>query len=139
MLPRLIHPIQTTIERLDRSVMLFDADAREPVHGARDVASDVYILPAQIKIETFKAPSAQAGGTLLASTGYILVRAFDLDIILGVGQRLKLGDHITAMGKITGLDLYITRCDPAAHYPDQLGASLFKCHFEDRSPVQVTG
>jgi hypothetical protein len=139
--PKLIHPVEVTIDLLDKPAMLMDDQAREPIHGVRSQPTDTHVLPAQIHIDQFRSPSQEAGGTVTATIGYLLVRALDMDHILGRGVRIKRGDHITSYtgnmpdGEVVACDLYITRVDPAAHYPPY-GATLYKAHFEDRDPVQ---
>lgn len=139
MRPRLIHPVTMRVERLNRDEMVMDHDAREPIRGARLSADDIFELPAQVHWDVAESPEYQPAGARLNSSGYVLCRVHDMDTVLGTGQRLKRGDHITVLGHMTGLDLYITHFTPAGHYPDQDGASMFKYHFSDRKPVQQIG
>lgn len=139
MLPRLIHPMQISVDVLDRAAMLQDLQAREPIHGARSQPGESYVLPAQVKADRWKDPQPSTGGVQTMSAGYFLVRAYDMDQILGIGVRLKLGDHISGYTGNQGAepvpcDLYITQVQPTIHYP-QTGAAMYKCHFEDRDPV----
>lgn len=138
-LPRLIHPVDVTVERLTRSGLVMDDDAREAVHGPRSSAAQTFVIPAQIKWDKQDNPDPEEGGTRQRSTGYILCRPTDLDTVLGTGQRLKREDRITAIGVNTGLDLYITGTGPMGHYPDQSGQSLIRYFFEDRKPVRQRG
>lgn len=137
--PHLLHPTQVTIERLTRDQMVMDVDAREPVHGARTTTGQTVVLPAQIKWSEKAKDEPQEGGVRERSSGYILCRELDMDRIMGVGQRLKRGDRISAMGHTTGLDLYIMMEEPIAHYPVHQGSTLIKYHFEDRHPVRQRG
>lgn len=137
--PRLIHPINVTVERLVRSELIMDDDAREPIHGLRTTTAQTFTIPAQIKWDKQDNPDPEEGGARNRSTGYILCRPVDLDNKLGANQRLKRGDRITAMGVNTGLDIYITGTAPMGHYPDQNGHGLIKYFFEDRKPVQQRG
>lgn len=138
-LPRLIHPVDVKVERLIRSELVMDNDAREPFHGPRTTTAESYTIKAQVKWSAKDDLDPSGGGSLERSVGYILVRLVDMDSILGVGVRLKRGDRITEIGVQTGLDLYIVKEAPAGHYPDQSGQSLIKYHFEDRHPVQQVG
>lgn len=137
--PNLIHPVEVTIERLARNEMVMDNDAREAVLGPRSTSANSYTVPAQIKWDDRSAPTPEGAGARERDSGYILCRIFDLDNILGAGQRFKRGDRIVKMGHVEGLDLYIVKDPPIGHWPDQSGETLIKYHFEDRKPVRQMG
>jgi hypothetical protein len=137
--PELIHPVPVTLELLNRAAMAFDADAREGLHGARSTAADVVTVEAQIRWEVKDDPMPEQVGMRQRSRGYILVRNEDLREQAVV---LKRGDRIVQIGEdenALSVDLYLTGQEPIAHYPDQLGATLLKWHFEDRHPVRQVG
>ena len=138
-LPNLIHPIQITVERLLRSELLMDEDAREPVIGARTTTAQTFTMPAQIKWSNKDDPDPMEAGPRERDSGYVLLRLHDMDAIMGVGQRLTRGDRIITMGVTTGLDLYITGQEPIGHWPDQLGQTMIKYKFSDRHPVRQLG
>jgi len=138
-LPALLHPIQIKVERLLRSELLMDEDAREPVHGTRTTARQVFVLPAQIKWSDTEEASPQEAGAREEDRGYILCRTNDMDLFLGSGERLKRGDRIIAIGSEEGLDLYITGSLQMGHYPDQNGVSLIRYRFSDRHPTRQMG
>lgn len=142
-LPRLIHPVQVTFQLLQKGEMLMDDDAREPIHGMRnDDDGDEFTIPCQVKWNKKDEPQANIGGVVTSSVGYFLARATDMDRILGTGVRLKRGDRIvsyTSAGpvyEVVTCRLYILNCEPYGHYPER-GATLYKCHFTDRDPVQT--
>lgn len=141
-MPNLIHPVQVTLSLLRKDEMLMDQDAREPIHGMRnDESGDQFTIPAQFKWTKKDEPNANVGGVVTTSIGYILVRSVDMDKILGAGVRPKRGDRIVsytskpAGGEVVQCNLFITHLDPAGHYPEH-GATLYRCHFVDRDPVQ---
>jgi len=138
-LPTLLHPVQVKVERLIRSEMLMDVDAREPVHGTRTTARQTFTLPAQIKWSDTEEASPQEAGTREEDRGYILCRTVDMDLLLGPGSRLKRGDRIIAIGHEEGLDLYITGSLQMGHYLDQNGSSLIRYRFSDRHPTRQDG
>lgn len=119
--------------------MAMDRDAREPIHGLRAAAGDQYLIPGQIHISPFQASDPATGGIVTRSGGYVVMRCVDLDQVLGKNIRLKVGDHLIQWAAMDGsaaiaCDLYVTRGDPAGHYPN-LGATLMKYYVEDRDPV----
>lgn len=137
--PNLIHPIDVTVHRLNRAQMVMDDDAREPMHGARSTTADVVNIKAQISWGDRGRVQNEAGGVEEKSDGYILCRWSDLR---AVGGAFKRGDRIVSFG--TGLnkidvDLYITKNEPMAHWPDQGGSSIVRFHFSDRNPHQHQG
>jgi len=141
--PRLIHPIQVTVQLLRKDEMLMDDDAREPIHGMRnDASGDQFTLPCQVSWSKKDEPSAQIGGVVTTSVGYFLARALDMDNILGSGVRLKRGDKVIsytsspAGGEVVTCNFYILHGDPMAHYPEK-GATLYKYHITDRDPVST--
>lgn len=138
-IPNLIHPIDVTIERLTRSEMVMDLQAREPYHGARSSTTQTFVLPAQIKWSAKDDDQPQEGGVREVSNGYILCRILDMETVMGVGERLKRGDRIVTIGNISDLDLYVVREEPIAHLQQTTGASMIKYHFEDRHPVRQVG
>lgn len=138
-LPRLIHPVLVTFERFEPDDMVMDADAREPVHGLRNVSGTV-VIPCQVKLDELRDPAPNVGGTVEESKGYFLARSVDLDTILGVNVRLKRGDRVVQYASMNGTEvvpcnLFVLRGDPWGHYPER-GASLWKFHVTDRNPVQ---
>lgn len=137
--PRLIHPVNIIVERLERNELLFDNDAREPFHGPRTTVLDTFKLPAQIRWFEKNDAEAQEAGIREGDSGYVLLRLVDMDRIMGTGERLKRGDRIIKMGVLEDLNVYIIREAPIAHWPDQLGATLIKYFYEDRRPVFQQG
>lgn len=139
--PRLIHPVQVTFEMFKPEQMLMDAEAREPIHGVRSNASETYTIPCQVSWSKKDAPQSNIGGVVTMTVGYFLARAIDMDQILGIGVRLKRGDHITQytskgpVFEVVPCNLWVTHGDPMGHYPER-GATLFKYHVSDRDPVQ---
>lgn len=116
-----------------------DADAREPMHGARSTTADVVIIKAQISWGDRGRVQNEMAGVEEKSDGYILCRWSDLR---AKGGPFKRGDKIASIG--TGLnalvtDLYITKNEPMGHWPDQGGTSIVRFHFSDRNPHQHQG
>ena len=127
-LPRLIHPILCTVERIDKATTIYDPDAREPIQAAaRHTEVQMYGQPRWIS--ELELSTAQAGAENEAR-GYVLFRQVDLD---AEGFDLAINDRITMQGHLAD-EVYITRIQPMGHYPDQSGASLIKAWFTDRKP-----
>lgn len=138
--PNLIHPIDVTVQRLNRSELVMDADAREPMHGARSVAADTVTVKAQISWGTRGQPQSEMGGVEEKSDGHITCRWSDL--VLLTGGAFKRGDRVTQLGtgaRAIAVDLYITKNIPMGHWPDQGGSTLVRFYFQDRKPVQQSG
>lgn len=139
MQPNLIHPIQVVVHRLNRSTLVMDADAREPMHGARDTTADAVKILAQISWGERGRPQNEPAGVEEKSNGYILCRWSDLR---KAGGAFKRGDKIVSIGaglNSLAVELYILGNKPMAHWPDQGGTTLVRFHFADRKPYQQTG
>jgi hypothetical protein len=129
MIPMLPHPTSVTIEPLDESVLIKDADAREVKRGER--GGTPFTIDAQIKWNDFATPLVLAQGVREEFDGWILVRCCDMD---DLGITIKRRDRITAMGTLTDLSLYILGSQPLGHYPDQGGHTLLRYYFSTRKP-----
>lgn len=128
--PNLIHPIPVTIEPIEAAAAVWDAEAREPLHGARSTSS--FVINAQISWDLERNPRDHPAGVAEESTGYILVRYVDMD---AQSVSIKRGDRITKIGA-RAMDLYVTGTKPRAHWPDQGGPTLVRFYFGDRQPVR---
>lgn len=132
-LPRLIHPVPVTIERLQTSETIYDVDAREPVkQGYRKQSFDLY---AQISWGTHDGEQPTRLGAQDEEQGYILFRRVDLLNASPTPYHPQRNDRIVTIGTLPDLKLYIVSVQPMGHYPDQGGYSLWKCRFVDRAPV----
>jgi hypothetical protein len=127
-LPRLIHPINITIEKIVRGSTWYDEDAREPIQQA-DRAVPV-VVKGQPKWTRQLGLDMEKGGARETSAGYVLFRKIDLD---AASVTLEDNDRIVKMGHVD-CDVYVNRIEWTGHYPDQDGPSLVKAHFMDRSP-----
>lgn len=132
--PNLIHPVDVIFEFVDSSELVEDADAREPVFGSRTLgaATSTEPLPAQVKWIGQDDPEYEGTGATEQDKGWLTMRDFDID---EAGVTIKRGTKITAIGHMTGLVLFVTKKEPCGHYPDQLGASLWRFYFSDRKPA----
>lgn len=134
MLPRLIHPISITIERVVNSLTVQDDDYQEPV---QKVVRTSFVVLGQVKWGMDKRLDATSSGAVEGSDGYILFRRVDL-IAVGLGD-VERGDRFIRMGGgalARPVDLYVTSIRPEGHYQDQGGATLLKAFFRDRQPVE---
>jgi len=131
MIPRLIHPVNVVIRRMNSADTLYDVDAAEPV-GNVATFTDVTI-PAQIGMGDSAKLSSTAAGPAASAGGYILVRRIDLQ---ARGIDLAIGDRITSLGH-EAVNVYIDSLEPTAHYPDQGGWTMIKAFFSDRSQARV--
>ena len=130
MLPRLIHPVDCTIEQIDTASTAYDEDAREPIqHAARKTA---VVVQGQPKWRSEKDLETARGGSTDAAAGYVLFRYADLT---AAGVTLRVNDRITIQGHLAD-EVYVTRLQPMGHYSDQNGATLVKAWFRDRKPAK---
>jgi len=130
-LPNLIHPIQVTVEQIDRSTTIYDPDAREPIGAA--ARKTTVTMPGQPRWASQRQLEAQAFGPTDSVRGYILFRYVDLT---AYGVDLAIGDRVTAQGHLTAPEGYVVRLEPQAHYQDQNGASTVKAWLSDRLPAK---
>jgi hypothetical protein len=133
MLPRLIHPVQIEVEKIQRAVAPMDDDYAEPTQQA--VRGPRIAVPGQVKWGMDERLRATLTGAEQESEGYIVFRRVDLRAkgLIEIAQN----DRFTAIG--TGLnrvevDLYVIGLRYEGHYPDQGGAALVKAFFKDRFP-----
>jgi len=133
-MPRLIHPIPVTVERLNTAATVYDDDASEPVRQANRAVS--YNLQAQVKWTTHDGDTPTQAGLQDVESGYLLFRKVDCD---AAGYTPTRRDRITRIGTLTSMKLYIVGVKPRGHYPDQGGHSLWQCDFRDRAPVVENG
>jgi hypothetical protein len=129
--PNLIHPINCTLERIDKAATIYDEDAREPVQRASRF--DAIQISAQPHWFSERELQTLAQGPNDSSRGYLLFRYVDL---LSAGIMVQINDRVTMQGHLP-TEVYITRTQPMGHYPDQNGASLLKAWFTDRNPAKT--
>lgn len=153
--PRLIHPINVTLEIINRDESVFDPYAREPVgqvirEGESENTGERVIVKAQVSFYFSSAkmdePIYDRGGVIEESLGYIVVRYNDL-IRSGLlalnannqfeNMKIKRGDRIIQFGKEI-VDYYVTGFKPFAHYPKQQ-QTLLQINFIDRHPGYQQG
>lgn len=121
MRPKLIHPVEVTIYRVDRVATQFDPDFREPLAGVRYEPVPVTVK-AQVKYDRFEALNMVAGGDSPVTTGYLLIEKEP-------PGGLNKGDKIAAIAG-QPVELYITEIRPAVHYGGR--ARMLKVLFEAR-------
>lgn len=127
--PRLLHPVSVEIEQIDRGATNYDEDAREPIQQAARKA--VVTLPGQASYGSSSSLGHGSGGPQEGEGGYVLFRARDLE---ANSVTLQPDDRIIKVGNVDH-DVYITRLQPAGHYPPY-GHTLVKAFFSDRQPVK---
>jgi len=127
-LPRLIHPIDVTIEKIVKASTYYDEDAREPIQQAARAVP--VVVKGQPKWTRQFGLDMEKGGARETAAGYVLFRKVDLD---AVSVTLEDNDRITKMGHVE-CDVYVIRLEWTGHYPDQDGPSMVKAHFTDRRP-----
>lgn len=136
-MPNLIHPIDVTIKRLNKTELVMDDDAREPMHGARTTAADLVTFKAQIAWGDRARVQMEMGGVEEKSDGYITCRWIDIKALTGGVP--KRGDQVVQLGSGVAaipVNLFITKMEPMGHWPDQGGSTLVRFHFQDRQPYQ---
>jgi len=128
-LDQLIQPVWVTIESLAATDREWDENSRDALHGS--LAPTVVTIQAQIVWGDRNDPRATVGGAREESRGYIVISISEES---QSGTTLKRGDRITAMGTLTGLDLYLTESEPFGHWSS--GGPRFKAwRFTDRQPT----
>lgn len=121
MRPKLIHPVEVTIYRVDRVATQFDPDFREPLAGVRYEPVPVTVK-AHVKYDRFEALNMVAGGDSPVTTGYLLIEKEP-------PGGLNKGDKIAAIAG-QPVELYVTEKRPAVHYGGK--ARMLKVLFEAR-------
>jgi hypothetical protein len=138
-LPRLLHPVRTHIEPINKAQTTYDSDAREPIQNVTREAR--IVIPAQIEYRKnpngtpgMEMPSMTPGGAFLMQVNYLLIRRKDADAL---GYSPAVSDRIAKIGHMD-VDLYVKWMQPIAHYPDQNGWSLLRLYCQDREPGSLT-
>lgn len=130
--PRLIHPLPTDVQSVNRDATIQDDGYSEPVQTVQ--YDPTFTAPGQWKWMSDKELRAQDIGAVEYSTGYVLFRTSDLRAI---GKKINTGDRIIGYGAGAAriaLDVYVTKVRYEGHYPDQHGPALVKAFFNDRAP-----
>lgn len=122
--PRLLHPVPCEIQPADKSRGHTNA-AREPLRIVRRKAT--ITIPAQnsIGVPPYR---LDPQGLRASATGYLLVRRVDCE---GREYAPDTGDRIVRIGR-DSVDLYVVSVEPTAHYPDQVGATMFRLYYGTR-------
>jgi hypothetical protein len=127
--PNLIHPVPVVIQRKDAAATVVDDDFREPVQQAARKSN--VTIPGQVKWYSDQdLQMISKGGPDEVSDGYVLFRYRDLE---AANSPIARGDRFIKIGRID-VDVYVTKVEPQAHWPDQGGATLVKAYFTDRQP-----
>lgn len=125
-IPNLIHPIDVTIEQINRAATVYDEDAREPIQAA--ARSAAVVLPGQPNWNAGKRLEPTAEGPVDKAQGYMLFRQVDL---AAAGIALQINDRLRAQGR----ELYIVRLQPMGHYDGV--SKLLRAWFADREPAKT--
>lgn len=125
-LPRLLHPVNITLQTMDISNTIYDENHREPIpqtvrNGDEIVLGQASIYGREMEVDI--------GGKIIKATGYVLFRYIDL---ASKSITLKTDDRITKIGNLTCV-YYIVGLTPIGHYPE-FGATMVKAFFNDRHP-----
>jgi len=131
-LPRLLHPVDVYVEKIDRAGTYYDEDAREPAQGA--ARKTIVVIPGQVKWGTQLGLEPSKGGPREGAVGYVLFRRVDLE---AAGVTLQDNDCFKQLGDVD-CDLYVDRLEFNSHYPSAGGPTLVKAHFSDRQPAKQT-
>lgn len=130
--PRLLHPVQISIEKIDRATTVYDPDAREPIFQAS--RKTVVVVPGQVNWGTQKGLEPSKVGPREGASGYVLFRHVDLT---AAGIALEDNDRFARLGNVD-CDLYVDRLEHEGHYPSAGGPTLVKAYFSDRQPAKQT-
>jgi hypothetical protein len=126
-LPRLIHPVNVTIETIDKARTLYDPMTRSVI--GQPLRTSVTIK-AQLNNRRHDQVTMDPGGRETDGDGYILARLRDLE---RAGVTIEIGDKITKLGR-RDVAYFITRKEFKAGYSDQDGHTLVRFFYNDRSP-----
>ena len=126
--PRLIHPVNITVQREDKAATIVDEDFREPVQKA--ARKTEFIAKGQVHWGADEKLDPNFGGSREDSDGWVLFRYADLRAI---GEEVKRGDRFTKLGLID-TDVYVVEVKPMGHWQDQSGATIMRAYFKDRQP-----
>jgi hypothetical protein len=111
MVPRLIHPIEVSVERVDVAATPIDPEFREPTgEGVRFLPP--VVLPAQITWGTKDELRRSSGGDQYQADGHFTFLRADLD---ARGLQLHKGDRVFAEANQT-YHYRIVSVEPAGHY-----------------------
>ena len=125
-LPRLLHPVNITVQQIDRDATIYDEETREPVQKVSRNTDTV--IPGQALWVRQKDMIASPGGVREEAEGYVLFRYADLK---RMGITLALNDRIIKVGHLA-VDVYVIKLMPMAHYADQNGPALVRAYFASR-------
>ncbi len=131
-LPRLLHPVDISIEKIDRAATVYDPDAREPIFQAS--RKTIVVVPGQVNWGTQLGLESTKAGPREGAAGYVLFRRVDLD---AASITLEDNDRFARLGNVD-CDLYVDRLEHEGHYPDHGGPTLVKAYFSDRQPAKQT-
>lgn len=130
MIPRLLHAVDISIERIDKDETLYDPDTRAPIGQA--ARREEVVCPGQVKWYNAVELQMIAEGAVESANGYVLFRYVDLE---KRGITIARGDRFTKLGN-QDTDVYVVRLEPTVHLPRAGGAVMVKAHFADRKPTK---
>lgn len=123
MKPRLIHPVDVVIERLDQAATTWDPDFREPVANTTVKYKEPETIKGQVNFRGFEQRDMTPGGETPVTSGHIVYRT-DQTI------SLQKGDRIVSSGGTPLLHVYVTSVKPAGTYGGK--HHLEKAEFQER-------
>lgn len=153
--PKLIHPIDVTLEIIDRDDSVFDQYAREPVgqvvrEGESPNTGEQVTIKAQVSYYYAGArkddPMWERGGVVEQTNGYFSCRYKDLVKVGLLTQtadgsfdemKLKRGDRVVKIGREV-VNFYVDGFKPFGHYPGRR-QTMLQVDFTDRHPGYVEG
>lgn len=130
--PNLLHPIDISIQVLNRSATVMDPDLREPVQNEARAAT--VVCPGQVAWGTDQKLDARAEGPKEGSDGYVLFRMSDL---AARSITIKRDDRFTKLGTVD-VDVYVVRLQYQGHYSWSNGPTMVKAFFKDLQPGRQT-
>ena len=125
--PTLIQPAAVVIEPLDRANTQYDTRTRAPVKVLKRSTSVSF--DAQIQYGPTERASAQGGGLVKQTSGYMIARKTDLD---SLSYTPAMGDRIVTIGGFTSQKLYVNEFSYTAYYDG--APTLVVIEFDDRRP-----
>ena len=143
--PRLLHPINATIEATDKQSTVNDANAREQIQILGRTSS--FVIACQVEYRDFtdygqSSAKFDKGGFIGEESGYILVRYIDTqNLTMDAAPYVytpQIGDKITELGtgsvRPQAMTAFVKRIKPTMHYA-RYGATAIKLYFADRKPA----
>jgi hypothetical protein len=127
--PNLIHPIEITIQKINKSKTNYDTAHRAPIQ--QSTRKENIVIFGQVKWDETRM-SVDIAGISIEVAGYVLFKRSDL---IEKNTKIEFNDRFIKFGN-QETSMYVVGLKYSGHYPDQNGSSLIKAFFSDRVPAK---